>query len=138
MPQSKGGYGQTLAALRNQAEAAPGGPVPWWNFFNAMPYDGGHSDPTEAMLRWQAMTSLAYGSSGVMYFCYWSNHADAGHSKLGGGLIVPRGPADNPLYGRGPHWYEAQVRSIVYLLWNCWLLIPNTTNLSDCLLPVEL
>eukprot|EP01050_Picozoa_sp_SAG11_P009131 SAG11_NODE_840_length_6909_cov_27.081057_5_plen_60_part_00 len=57
------------------------------------------------------MSSLAYGSSGVMYFCYWSNHANAGHSKLGGGLIVPRGPPDNPLYVRGPHWYEAQVRS---------------------------
>ena len=33
-----------------------------------MPYDAMHTDPTEAMLRWQAMTSLAYGSSGVMYF----------------------------------------------------------------------
>eukprot|EP01050_Picozoa_sp_SAG11_P009130 SAG11_NODE_840_length_6909_cov_27.081057_4_plen_99_part_00 len=38
MAQSKDGYGQTLAVLRNQAEAAPGGAVPWWNFFNAMPY----------------------------------------------------------------------------------------------------
>jgi hypothetical protein len=34
-----------------------------------MPYDKMHTDPTEAMLRWQAMTALAYGSSGVMYFC---------------------------------------------------------------------
>lgn len=33
-----------------------------------MPYDAMHTDPTEAMLRWQAMTALAYGSSGVMYF----------------------------------------------------------------------
>lgn len=62
-------YGGTLAVLRSAAEAAPGGPRPFWNFFNAMPYDHMHTDPTEAMLRWQAMTALAYGSSGVMYFC---------------------------------------------------------------------
>ena len=41
----------------------------WYTLFCAgMPYDTMHTDPTEAMLRWQAMTALAYGSSGVMYF----------------------------------------------------------------------
>jgi hypothetical protein len=108
MPQSKDGYGQTLAVLRQQAEAAPSGPVPFWTFFNAMPYDGRHTDPTEAMLRWQAMTALAYGASGVMYFCYWSPDQVF---KLGGGLIVPRGTTGaggGVVYQRGPHWYEAQ------------------------------
>ena len=35
MAQSKDDYGQTLAILRQQAEAAPDGPIPFWNFFNA-------------------------------------------------------------------------------------------------------
>jgi hypothetical protein len=71
LPQTKENYGTTLQVLRQQSEAAPGGPIPFWNFFNAMPFNTAHSDPTEAMLRWQAMTALAYGASGVMYFCYW-------------------------------------------------------------------
>ena len=88
LPQSKDEYGESLAVLRQQAELAPGGPIPWWCFFNAMPYDRAHTDPTEAMMKWQAMTALTYGASGVMYFCYWS---PLGVFELGGGLVVPRG-----------------------------------------------
>ena len=65
---SKDKYGATLGVLRRQALKAG---IPFWNFFNAMPFASHHYDPTEAQLRWQAMTSLAYGASGVMYFCYW-------------------------------------------------------------------
>ena len=45
--------------------------IPFWNFFNCMPY-GQHTDPTEAQLRWQVYTSLAYGAKGVLYFCYFT------------------------------------------------------------------
>jgi hypothetical protein len=48
---SKAGYRSNLAVFR-----ATG--LPFWNLFNTLPY-GGHSDPTESELRWQAFTSLA-------------------------------------------------------------------------------
>lgn len=106
MPEDKESYGVTLGVLRRQAEMAAGGPIPFWAFFNAMPFSPAHSDPTEAMIRWQALTALTYGASGVMYFCYWS---PAHVFKLGGGLLVPRGkPNGDVVYQRGPHWYEAQ------------------------------
>ena len=62
------GYCQNLEVMREQSLAAG---VPFWNFFNTMPY-GSHTDPTEAQLRWQINASLAYGAKGVMYFCYWT------------------------------------------------------------------
>ena len=62
------GYCQNLEVMRQQSLA---GAVPFWNFFNTMPY-GPHTDPTEAQLRWQINASLAYGAKGVMYFCYWT------------------------------------------------------------------
>jgi hypothetical protein len=62
------GYCQNLEAMRQESIA---GGVPFWNFFNTMPY-GPHTDPTEAQLRWQINASLAYGAKGVMYFCYWT------------------------------------------------------------------
>ena len=38
------------------------------NYFNSMVF-GGKRDPTEAQIRWQVFTSLAYGAKGVLYFC---------------------------------------------------------------------
>jgi hypothetical protein len=69
-PEAEGreGYCQNLEDMRQQSLAAG---VPFWNFFNTMPY-GPHTDPTEAQLRWQINASLAYGAKGVMYFCYWT------------------------------------------------------------------
>lgn len=61
------GYCDNLAVMRAVALDAN---IPHWNFFNAMPW-GPHDDPTEAHLRWQVYTSLAYGSKGVLYFSYW-------------------------------------------------------------------
>jgi len=60
--------------------------VPFWNFFNCMPY-GPHADPTEAQLRWQIYTSIAYGAKGVMYFCYYT---PAGGEFPKGGAIIGR------------------------------------------------
>ena len=45
--------------------------IPFWNFFNTLPF-GPHTDPTEAQLRWQIYTSIAYGAKGVLYFCYYT------------------------------------------------------------------
>jgi hypothetical protein len=60
--------------------------VPFWNFFNTMPF-GPHTDPTEAQLRWQVYTSLAYGAKGVFYFCYYT---PLSHEFPKGGAIIGR------------------------------------------------
>jgi len=49
-----------------------------------MPFIG-RNDLTEAQLRWQAFTSVAYGATGVLYFCYWSPQ---GSSFLWGNSIM--------------------------------------------------
>jgi hypothetical protein len=79
------GYCQTLAVMREEAGRAG---VPFWNFFNTMPF-GDHFDPTEAQLRWQVYTSLAYGAKGVMYFCYWTPFSP--EFPKGGAIITRAG-----------------------------------------------
>lgn len=67
---TKAGYIDNLMVLR---EAGLGAGIGFWNFFNAMPYGGiSQYDISEAELRWQVYTSLAIGSKGVLYFCYWT------------------------------------------------------------------
>ncbi len=60
--------------------------IPFWNFFNIMPY-GGHTDPTEGQVRWQIYASLAYGAKGVLYFCYYTPR---GREFPKGGAIIGR------------------------------------------------
>ncbi len=62
--------------------------IPFWNFFNSMPF-GPHYDPTEAQLRWQIYTSIAYGAKGIMYFCYWTPRS--GEFPKGGAIITHEG-----------------------------------------------
>ena len=78
-------YCENLAIMR--AESLPAN-IPFWNFFNTMPF-GDHSDPTEAQLRWQIYTSLAYGAKGFMYFCYWTPGGD--EFPKGGAIITREG-----------------------------------------------
>jgi len=72
--------------------------IPFWNFFNVMPF-GSHFDPTEAQIRWQIFTSVAYGAKGVLYFCYYTPYS---HEFLKGGAIITRDDR------RTRHYYEAQ------------------------------
>lgn len=76
------GYHRNLGVLRNASIRAA---VPFWNFFNAMPFQS-YTAPTRGMIAWQAFTSLAYGAKGVLYFTYWSPtyrvHPDAAHRSL--------------------------------------------------------
>ena len=79
------GYLDNLETMRKYSlEKA----IPHWNFFNVMPY-GSHSDPTEAQIKWQIYTSLAYGSKGVLYFCYWTPRG--GEFPKGGAIITAEG-----------------------------------------------
>ncbi len=78
-------YCRNLEVMRRESLAAG---IPFWNFFNAMPY-GPHTDPTEAQLRWQIFTSLAYGAKGVMYFCYWTPRGE--EFPKGGAILTADG-----------------------------------------------
>lgn len=78
-------YCRNLATMREASLAAG---IPFWNFFNTMPF-GPHFDPTEAQLRWQIYTSLAYGAKGVLYFCYWTPRG--GEFPKGGAILTADG-----------------------------------------------
>ena len=82
---SRASYCDNLAVLRRHALRQG---IPFWNFFNAMPF-GPHFDPTEHSLRWQIFTSLAYGAKGVLYFCYWTPRGN--EFPKGGALITAEG-----------------------------------------------
>lgn len=69
---TKKGYILNLLSLRQKSLSVEPN-IPFWNFFNAMPYNqASQYDVSEGELRWQVYTSLAIGSKGVMYFCYWT------------------------------------------------------------------
>jgi hypothetical protein len=67
-----------VANLAMVAEIAERGQRPMWLYFNIVPYGGnvtrmpheGHEDPTEAQVRWQVTTALAYGARGLLYFLF--------------------------------------------------------------------
>jgi hypothetical protein len=88
-------YCSNLAVMREYSLERD---IPFWNFFNTMPF-GPHTDPTEAQLRWQIFTSLAYGAKGVLYFCYYTPFS---HEFPKGGAIIRRDDR------RTRHWYEAR------------------------------
>lgn len=89
------GYCADLAVMRKYALQQN---IPFWNFFNAMPY-GPHTDPTESQMRWQAYTSLTYGAKGILYFCYYT---PAGGEFPKGGALITRDDR------RTSKWYAAQ------------------------------
>ncbi|MBL9174315.1 MAG: hypothetical protein JNL10_12325 [Verrucomicrobiales bacterium] len=67
--------------------------IPFWNYFQSMPF-ADHLDPTEAQVRWQIFTSLAYGAKGVLYFCYWTpgrGNGGTGEFPKGGALLTAEG-----------------------------------------------
>lgn len=80
---SRASYCDNLEVLRVQSLRAR---IPFWNFFNCMPF-GPHADPTEAQIRWQIYTSIAYGAKGVLYFCYYTPFS---HEFPKGGAIITR------------------------------------------------
>ena len=95
---SRAGYCENLAVLR---EAALEKGIPFWNFFNVMPF-GDHSDPSEAQIRWQIYTSIAYGAKGILYFCY--------QSPIGAGKVFEKGGAILTVDGKKTRHYEEAKR----------------------------
>merc|ERR1740117_734139 len=64
------GYRANVATMRKYSLLAG---VPFWNYFEVEAVFGGEPEPTEAQIRWQMFTSLAYGAKGLLYFCYWGS-----------------------------------------------------------------
>jgi 2-oxoglutarate dehydrogenase complex dihydrolipoamide succinyltransferase (E2) component len=51
-------------------------------------------DPTEAQIRWMIHASIAHGSKGVLYFCYWTpgkGNGGTGEFPKGGALLTAEG-----------------------------------------------
>jgi hypothetical protein len=68
--QRKQAYVDNMLILRAAAQKAG---IPWWNFFNAMPFNRvSMFDISESQLRWQIYSSLALGAKGLLYFCWWT------------------------------------------------------------------
>lgn len=83
-------YCDNLEVFRGESLKAG---IPFWNYFHAMPF-ADRIDPTEAQMRWQIFTSLAYGAKGVLYFCYWTpgkGNAGTGEFPKGGALLTAEG-----------------------------------------------
>ncbi len=62
--------------------------VPFWTFVQVMAYGTDHV-PSEADIRWQVYTALAYGAKGILYFAYATPVNDP--KTRGSGLIDPDG-----------------------------------------------
>jgi alpha-galactosidase len=100
---TQAGYVRNLKIMRAAAQRAG---IPFWNFFNAMPFNN-RSDVTPAQLRWQAFVSLAYGAKGLLYFTYWTPEGSS--FVWSGGIIARRAawPAGAIEYVEGPHFAHA-------------------------------
>lgn len=82
------GYFANWASVRRASLRAG---IPSWVFIQSIAYPS-RRRPTEAELRWQINVSLAYGCTGIQYFCYWSPGG-----TFGPGLISRDGER-TPLY----------------------------------------
>ncbi len=81
-------YFKNLDLIRAQCRTAK---LPFMQIILSLPH-WNYRDPSEADLRWQVYTSLAYGARGIAYFTYWTLPA----WKLGDGpaIIGPDGKRD--------------------------------------------
>jgi hypothetical protein len=93
-------YRANLETFRTHSVAAG---IPFWNFFYSMPFND-RLDPTEAQIRWQINTSIAYGAKGVLYFCYWT----PGKGAAGGGEFPKDGAIITAEGLRTRHYDEAR------------------------------
>jgi hypothetical protein len=94
---SRDSYLANLATMRKYSLQTD---IPFWNYFYSMPFND-RLDPTEAQIRWQIFASIAYGSKGVLYFCYWTPGKGAG-----GGGEFPKGGAIITAEGRKTRHYD--------------------------------
>ena len=76
-------YFPNLATVRGKCVEAG---LDFWQVILATPF-GSYRNPTDADLRWQVWTTLAYGAKGVSYYTYWTpmwkNYHDAVIDEFG-------------------------------------------------------
>ena len=117
---SVAGYRANLGVLRAQSLRAG---IPFWNFFNDVGWLR-HSDPTEAQMRWQVFTSLAYGAKGVLYYCY--NSEPCGR----GGVLHDKGQPSDNLHNnlrKGRHYSDATRINSVLKIFGKYLVTATST-----------
>lgn len=85
-------YFDNWAIIRRAGLAAG---IPTWVYIQSVKYNR-RELPTEAQLRWQANTSLAYGAKGILYFTYWTPDPARGEA-FERAIILPDGER-TPLY----------------------------------------
>ena len=61
--------------------------IPWWYVHHSGAYSG-YRAPTEAEMRWQVYTSLAYGTKGISYWYYWGREQEGDDRS---GVVDPNG-----------------------------------------------
>jgi len=64
--------------------------IPFWTFIQTLSIAGtpgvpDKREPSEADIRWQVWSNLAFGAKGIQYFCYWS--PGSGSETFGEALI---------------------------------------------------
>lgn len=72
-------YFENLEVIRRESLRAD---VPFAAILLSTPH-GPYRDPSEADLRWQVYTALAYGARGILYFTYWTPHDETWHFHNG-------------------------------------------------------
>ena len=77
---SRDAYIYTLSVLRVHALESG---LNFWNFFGTQHVFQDEPDPSEAQIRWQAFSSLAMGSKGLLYYCWH------GGVEFPGGVLAP-------------------------------------------------
>lgn len=72
--------------------------IPFWTFIQTLsigqtPGVADKREPSEADIRWQVWSNLAFGAKGIQYFCYWS--PGSGKEQFSDALIAVDGKETN-------------------------------------------
>jgi hypothetical protein len=110
-----GFFGNLYAAQRAAAGAQP--PIPFWQIVLSVQH-GSYRALTEPELRFEAMQTLVFGGSGLVYFTYWEPNDPSFHWSH---AIRNRDGTPGPLYEPVKH-VNAEVKSIAKYLYGALLV----------------
>jgi hypothetical protein len=105
-------YYENMALVQ---EASRRSGIPWWYVHYSGAYSG-YRAPTEAEMRWQVYTSLAYGAKGISYWYYWGRNQEGDERT---GVVDPDGKPTwlYPILQRLNH--ETQILGNILLPMDC-------------------
>ena len=130
---TQAGYLRNLADFR-AASLASG--LPFYNYFNIMPYND-LADISLSQVRWQAFASLAHGSSGVLYFCYWNPLPAQWHGAMVSAVApwTPGGGDGAVVFQPTPHYAQAQAVNAKLRVLGGALLLAASTGVASVRAP---